>query len=286
VLFRSALYEKRESAPDFYKQFWRVEYPLNARIAALPKPYVVLMDGIVMGGGVGVSAHGSHRLVTSRTRFAMPETQIGFLPDTGATWLLGRRGAAGAYLALTGATIGAGDLLRLGLADYCIDPDRLAELEERLSLAAGVNEIVAILDAARTPAPPAILPAQARLLSRAFDCDNIEASFGALQEDGDVFALETYERLLRASPTSLKLTRRLLTLARDATNLETALTNEYRAACSLLNGHDLYEGIRAAIIERDKNPRWAPETLEGVDDVMIEALVRGTGDPDPVFTPR
>lgn len=277
------LYEKRDSAPDYYKQFWCVEYPLNARIAAFPKPYIVLMDGLVMGGGVGVSAHGSHRLVTTRTRFAMPETQIGFLPDTGGTWLLGRRGAAGAYLALTGATIGAGDLLHLALADYCVDPTTLDELVQRLSQATDADDVHAILDAAQISAPPATLIGQERLLLQAFHDENIEVSLAVLREGGGAFAEATLAQLLRASPTSLRLTRRLLTLARAATSLEEALINEYRAASSLLAGPDLYEGIRAAIIERDKNPRWSPAALAAVNDDMIDALLRGTGDLDPVF---
>lgn len=278
-----ALYEKRASAPDFYKRFWRVEYPLNARIAAMPKPYVVLMDGLVMGGGVGVSAHGSHRLVTARTRFSMPETQIGFLPDTGGSWLLGRRGAAGAYLALTGASVGAGDLLSLSLADYCVNPDRMADVEQRLSHARDIDEINAILKSASTPAPPETLAAHERLLSRVFDSDSLEDSMEALQEGGDAFAQETLAHLHRASPTSLKLTHRLLTRAQGATRLEDALIYEYRAACALLNGHDLYEGIRAAIIDRDKNPHWSPNALAAVDDRSIDLLLRGTDDPDPDF---
>lgn len=277
------LYEKRDSVPDFYKQFWRVEYALNARIASLPKPYIVLMDGLVMGGGVGVSAHGSHRLATPRTRFAMPETQIGFLPDTGGTWLLGRRGAAGACLALTGAEIGAGDLLRLALADYCIDPGQIADLEERLSKATNEKELTTILKAAHIPAPPDRLGAEHDVLSRAFVTDSVEASIRILQSDSGAFAKETCARLLRASPTSLKLTRRLLTLAREGNSLESALINEYRAASSLLHSHDLFEGIRAAIIERDKNPRWSPDALAMVEDRDIEGLLRGTGDADPVF---
>ncbi len=277
------LYEMRDSAPGYYKQFWRVEYPLNARIAALSKPYIVLMDGLVMGGGVGISAHGSHRLVTPRTRFAMPETQIGFLPDTGGTWLLGRRGGAGAYLALTGAEIGAGDALRLGLADHCIDPGQMADLEHCLSEAAGVDEIDAILNAARMPPPPETLSSQESLLSQVFKGDRIEDSIRALQDEDGAFAKETCGKLLRASPTSLKLTRRLLSLARDGTSLEIALINEYRAACGLLNSHDLYEGIRAAIIERDKNPRWSPDSLETVDDDVIEGLLRGDGDKELGF---
>lgn len=277
------LYEKRDSAPDYYKQFWRIEYPLNARIASLSKPYIVLMDGLVMGAGIGVSAHGRHRIVTPRTRFAMPETQIGFLPDTGGTWLLGQRGPAGTYLALTGASIGAGDLLHLGLADNCVDPTTIADLTQRLSQATTADDVSAILAAAQTPAPPAMLIKQENLLSQAFETENVEMSIDVLQKSGGVFAEEACARLLSASPTSLKLTRRLLTLARRAAQLEDELINEYRAACSLLAGHDLYEGIRAAIIDRDKNPRWAPATLAGVDDDVIDALLRGTGDPDPVF---
>lgn len=279
------LYEKRDSAPDYYKHFWRIEYPLNARIGAFPKPYIVLMDGLVMGASIGVSAHGSHRLVTPRTRFAMPETQIGFLPDAGGTWLLGRRGAAGSYLALTGATIGAGDLLHLGLADYCVDPATLTDLERRLSQARNVADINAILADAHTSPPQATLIAQESLITRVFDQESVVAILAALQAHDGVFAAAAAAHILRASPTSLKLTRRLLALAGAAASLEEALTHEYRAAYRLLAGHDLYEGIRAAIIERDKNPRWSPASLDEVDDAAIEDMLRGTGDPNPVFRP-
>ncbi len=197
--------------------------------------------------------------------------------------MLGQRGPAGAYLALTGSSIGAGDLLHLGLADYCVDSTTIAGLTQRLSQAPTADDVSALLAAAQTPAPPATLIEQENLLSHAFETENIETSIDILRKSGGAFAEEACTQLLRASPTSLKLTRRLLTLARRAARLEDELINEYRAACSLLASHDLYEGIRAAIIDRDKNPRWAPATLAGVDDSVIDALLRGTGDPDPVF---
>jgi len=138
-----------------YKQFWREEYRLNARIASFPKPYVVLMDGIVMGGGVGVSAHGNRRLVTERTRLAMPETGIGFIPDVGASWLLTRDGGAGVYMGLSGATVGPADAIFLGFADLCIDSGDIVRLiscleqcERPQDVDAALQELPAALTAA------------------------------------------------------------------------------------------------------------------------------------------
>ncbi|MEW5423779.1 enoyl-CoA hydratase/isomerase family protein [Amorphus sp. 3PC139-8] len=260
--------------------FWREEYRLNARIARCPKPYVAFMDGIVMGGGVGLSAHGAHRLVTERTKLAMPETGIGFVPDVGGTYLLARSpGELGTYLALTGTIIGAGDAIRAGLADHMVASDRLDEIVETLSeLPAGADHqaVDAALDTFIQDAPN-VLEENRALIDRAFAADSVEAIVAALEADGSEFAAATRNIILGRSPTSLKLALRLVRLARDTDTLEACLEREFTAAMSTLSGHDFYEGVRAAVIDKDRNPHWQPATLDDVPTDEIETSVRNLG---------
>ena len=278
-----ALYETREGGRDEFKRFWREEYELNARIASFPKPYVVIMDGVVMGGGVGVSAHGSHRIVTERTRLAMPETGIGFIPDVGGTWLLTRNGGAGIYMALSGAIVNAADAIYVGLADIAIDSASISELERRLSTIRVASEVDAILANFTATPSGGVLANNGPLLDRAMQQDRVEDIVDALIVDRSSFAQDAAREIQKKSPTSLKLTRKLLTLAAKASSLEECLTKEFRAACALMGTHDLYEGIRAAVIDKDRRPHWSPEKLEDVDEATVAAILRGSGDPEPVF---
>ncbi len=199
-----ALYETREGGRDEFKRFWREEYELNARIASFPKPYVVIMDGVVMGGGVGVSAHGSHRIVTERTRLAMPETGIGFIPDVGGTWLLTRNGGAGIYMALSGAVVNAADAIYVGLADIAIDSASIPELERRLSTIRVASEVDAILaNFAATPSG-GVLANNGPLLDRAMQQDRVEDIVDALIVDRSSFAQDAAREIQKKSPTSLK----------------------------------------------------------------------------------
>jgi enoyl-CoA hydratase len=257
---------------------------LNAAIAAFPKPYVVLMDGLVMGGGVGVSAHGNCRIVTERTRLAMPETGIGFIPDVGGTWLLTRKNGAGVYLALSGATIGAADALDLGLADALIASARLPQFLERLSTISSAAEVDAAVSAFRSETETGELSGHKGVFDDALSADCVEDVIASLQASDDAFARAAAAEIAGKSPTSLKVTHALLKRARVADRLETCLINEYRAACSLLDGHDLYEGIRAAVVDKDKTPKWSPDSLAGVDEATVARILAGTGDPDPVFS--
>lgn len=277
------LYDARNGDTEHYKCFWRAEYELNARIASFPKPYVVVMDGVVMGGGVGVSAHGDRRIVTERTRLAMPETRIGFFPDVGGSWLLTRKGGAGVYMALSGATIAAGDAIHIGLADVMIESRNLPELERRLAGIRAPEDIEEILrDLARTP-PPGALEQHREMLDAAMAQDRVEDILAALESQEEAFARQAAADIARNSPTALKVAQALLARARTADRLETCLTQEFRAACKMLTTHDLYEGVRAAIVEKDKNPRWAPATLDEIDDATVDDILEGTGDPGPVF---
>jgi enoyl-CoA hydratase len=277
-----ALYDAREGKVD-YKRFWREEYELNARIASFPKVYVVIMDGVVMGGGVGVSAHGNRRIVTERTRLAMPETGIGFIPDVGGTWLLTRKGGAGIYMALSGVAVAAADAIHIGLADIAIDSASISELECRLASTQDARGVDAVLSDFARMLAKGVLEENRPLLDRAMLKDSVEDVIDALAADDSSFGRDAARDIGQKSPTSLKVTFELLKRAREAENLEACLTNEFRAACRLLESHDLYEGIRAAIIDKDRQPRWSPATLEAVDDAKVTAILRGSGDPDPIF---
>lgn len=278
-----ALYECRNGRKEHYKTFWREEYALNARIAAFPKPYVALMDGVVMGGGVGISAHGNRRVATERTRIAMPETRIGFIPDVGGTWLLTRRNGAGVYMALSGAAIGAADAMQVGLCDLTVASSRIPELVEELTLAPDADRVDKILGSFTMEAEKGELQQHEEELQCINASDSVEEILDELRSNGSSFARKAAEEIRSNSPTSLKVTHALLKRARVAEKLEACLINEYRAACNLLDSHDLYEGIRAALIDKDKRPSWRPSSLQEVDDIAVQKILEGRGDPEPDF---
>ncbi|WP_448953325.1 enoyl-CoA hydratase/isomerase family protein [Labrys neptuniae] len=273
-----ALYEGERTPDGAAAKFWREEYRLNARIARFPKPYIAVMDGVTMGGGIGLSAHGAHRIVTERSRIAMPEVGIGFVPDVGGTWLLAHApGETGAYLALTGETIGPADALHAGLADLEIALGSVPTVIEDLTrLAPGTSHdaVRALISRHAVKSEPARLAEHQDLIDRCFAGASVEAILAALAADGSAFALKAREIIASKSPTSLKLTFRLIRLARHAGSLEACLEREFAAAVAVAQGHDFYEGVRAAIIDKDRNPRWSPASLAEVDDHGIDASVQ------------
>ncbi|MEV4433166.1 enoyl-CoA hydratase/isomerase family protein [Streptomyces sp. NPDC049585] len=248
-------------------EFWRDEYRLNALIARYPKPYVAVMDGIVMGGGVGVSAHGSVRIVTERSRVAMPETGIGFAPDVGGTHLLGLApGGLGTHLALTGTAVGAADALLCGLADHYVPSDRLPHLVADLALAP-VHEV---LPRYVCQAPPGVLQAQREWIDRCYAADTVEEIVERLRAEAAPAAGEAAATLLGRSPTALKVALAALRRARALGPLERVLEQEYRISCAALSSHDLVEGIRAQVVDKDRTPRWSPATLAEVTAADVE----------------
>lgn len=258
--------------------FWRDEYRLNARIAHYPKPYVAIMDGIVMGGGVGISAHGSMRIVTERSRVAMPETGIGFVPDVGGTHLLSRApGELGTHLGLTGTQIGAADAVLCGLADHYVPSAALPALLADLA-ALPAQEAVARHE---QPLPEAELPRHREWIDACYSAGTVEEIAERLLAYGDPAAKEAAETLLSKSPTSLKITLTALRRARRAGTLEAALDQEFRIACRMLATPDLVEGVRAQVIDKDRNPRWTPATLAEVTDVEGFFVPLGDGEPGP-----
>ncbi|MER6154400.1 enoyl-CoA hydratase/isomerase family protein [Streptomyces sp. NPDC001868] len=255
--------------------FWRDEYHLNARIARYPKPYVAVMDGIVMGGGVGVSAHGSVRIVTERSRIAMPETGIGFVPDVGGTHLLALApGELGTLLALTGTQIGAGDALLCGLADHYVPSGSLRDFVDDLAdLPVG-----AALDRHVRPAPDGELAGRREWIDACFAADTAEEIVRRLLAHGDPAANETAETLLAKSPTAVKVTLAAMRRARRLGSLERVLEQEYRVSCAALATADLVEGVRAQVIDKDRDPRWSPPALADVTDADVERFFAPLGD--------
>jgi enoyl-CoA hydratase len=269
-----AIHDLGKAGDPEVTRFWREEFPVNYTISRYPKPYVALMDGIVMGGGVGVASHGKHRIVTERTRLAMPETGIGYVPDVGATWLLSRApGEAGTWMGLTGETIGAADAIFAGLADVCVPSERLAALVEALGgLPGGASDadVRGVIDGFSVAPGEGRLASNRELIDRCFAFDTVEEILAALEGQEGEFAASTLEAIARRSPTSLKLTLRLLRSGRRSASLIECLEREFTVASEILRGHDFYEGVRAAIIDKDRNPQWRPATLAEVTETELD----------------
>ncbi|WP_405436235.1 enoyl-CoA hydratase/isomerase family protein [Streptomyces avidinii] len=270
-----AIYEDARTGGTASADFWRDEYRLNALIARYPKPYVALMDGIVMGGGVGISAHGSVRIVTERSRVAMPETGIGFVPDVGGTYLLALApGELGTHLALTGAPVGAADALLCGLADHFVPSGRLAALVADLAQGP-VHDAVA---AHVSPAPAGELALHREWIDHCYAADTVEEVIARLLAAGVPAAEEAAATLAAKSPTALKVTLAALRGARRLGPLERVLEQEYRVSCAALSSRDLVEGIRAQVIDKDRNPRWQPDRLREVTQADTARYFAPLGD--------
>jgi enoyl-CoA hydratase/carnithine racemase len=265
-----ALYEAGPGSA-YTDTFYREEYVLNRNVFRFPKPYVALMDGIVMGGGVGVSAHGSHRVVTERTVFAMPETGIGLFPDVGATWLLSRcPGESGLYLGLTGARLQAADLVALGLAEAMVPSAGIDELESSLTEAADAAGIDALLRRFMADPGAASLAPHRAAIDRCFCEPTMERILAALEAEGTDWADATAAILRAKSPTSLKVALRQLRLGRTLPDFETAMRLEFRLVQHFMAGGDFFEGVRAVVIDKDQRPRWSPDRLEAVSDAAVD----------------
>jgi enoyl-CoA hydratase len=258
------------------REFFRDEYRMNRRIETFPKPYIALIDGVTMGGGVGLSIHGSHRVATERTLLAMPETNIGLFPDVGTSYALSRLpGEFSAYLGLTGARLKAGDLLALGVATHIVAGDRMAACRDDLIAHVGhlntLDAIEQVLRHHRAPPGQAEVTARRPLIDRCFGHERVEDIMAALDANSDPFATHAAATLRTMSPTSLKLTLKELRKGASMT-FDECMIMEYRLSQSVLAGHDFYEGVRAQLVDKDRSPKWYPATLDAVDDSAIDSL--------------
>ncbi len=250
--------------------FWREEYVLNHRIKTYPKPYVALVDGIVMGGGVGVSIHGAFRVAGDRWSFAMPEVGIGFFPDVGGTYVLPRLpGATGMWLALTGARLGRADSVALGLATHAVPTEHIGPLREALIAGENVETAIGGVVAASETAPHA---ASRAVIDRCFSAPSVTEIMGRLDAEShhSEFAARTAATMRTKSPTSLRLTHAQILRGRTL-NFTEAMRLEYRMVNRIITGHDFFEGIRAVVIDKDQKPMWDPASPEEVSDADVAA---------------
>lgn len=269
--------------------FFREEYRLNRLIHHFPKPFVALIDGVTMGGGVGLSIHGPLRLASERTLFAMPETAIGLFPDVGGSWFLPRLpGGIGCFLALTGARLKATDCLYAGIATHFAPAETLEKVVAALEKASWNDGLAGGIAALRPftghPGEAGLLAEQRPAIDRCFaGKDSVEAVVAALEAEKNDWGKETLETLAKRSPTSMKVS--FEQLRRGARlDFDDCMVMEYRIAQrAMLKGSDFFEGIRAVLVEKDHAPKWNPATLAEVSDAAVQAYFEPLGEHDLSF---
>ncbi|MEM7425534.1 MAG: enoyl-CoA hydratase/isomerase family protein [Pseudomonadota bacterium] len=274
-----ALYDWGMSRNRSFLDFYREEYQLNTLIKRFPKPYIALINGIDMGGGVGVSIHGSHRVATEKLTFAMPETGIGLFPDVGGTYFLPRTpGEIGMYMALTGARLKAADALHAGLATHYVPSGRITALEEALTSTDDIEEVLKGFSAEIEPGPLTAVRSQ---IDRHFAAGSVEAIEQSLEQDGSDWATKQLGIMRTKSPTSQKIAFRQI---RDGAQspFEECMRIEWRMVNRIYDGHDFFEGIRAVVIDKDGSPQWRPETLAEVSGEAVDAYFAPLEDELPV----
>lgn len=274
-------------AADATADFFRAEYALNARIAAYPKPIVVVADGVTMGGGIGLAGHAAVRVVTERSRLAMPETRIGLTPDVGGSWLLARApGRVGEYLALTGGTMDAADALYAGFADALVPSERIGDLAAALADRADPGtpaEIVLLFD---ETAGPSRLEAARGWIDDAFSADTVTGILARLRAHRDPDAAAAADTLDALSPTALTVTLAAVRAARRLPDLRAALAQEYGLVLWFAQTQpDLPEGIRAQLVDKDRDPHWHPAHLDDVADDLADRALRWEP-PTPLWAAR
>ncbi|XP_050772337.1 3-hydroxyisobutyryl-CoA hydrolase, mitochondrial isoform X2 [Gopherus flavomarginatus] len=269
------------------QDFFREEYILNNAIGTCQKPYVALIDGITMGGGVGLSVHGHFRVATEKTLFAMPETAIGLFPDVGGGYFLPRlSGKIGYCLALTGFRLKGRDSQKAGIATHFVESEKLPALEEDLiALKSPSKENVAdVLNSYHMKCKidqekQFVLDEHMDKINSLFSANSMEEIIQNLKQDGSPFALKQLETINKMSPTSLKMTLRQLREGASM-NLQDVLIMEYRLSQACMSGHDFYEGVRAVLIDKDQVPKWKPATLEEVTDEFVDNCFKSLGNSD------
>jgi enoyl-CoA hydratase len=280
-----ALYDAAKAKDSFPEKFWATEYHLDVLIARYPKPVIAIMDGVVMGGGVGISAHAEHRVVTERSSVAMPEVSIGYFPDVGASFVLARApGRVGTHLALTGERIGGADAIYCGLADIQVPAASLADLPLRLADCRTAQDVRTLLEKISVQPAAGKLPAMRRWIDDCYGAENVEeilARLSASKTDGARAALATLQRM---SPTSLKITLRNIRAAVSFKKVEESFQQDYRISLACIAEHDFIEGIRAAIVDKDRNPVWRPARLEDVTEDIVDRHFRSVGALELTFT--
>jgi len=252
------------------RKFFFEEYQLNHMMFTYPKALVAFMDGITMGGGVGISQPAVFRVATENTRYAMPETGIGLFPDVGGGWYLARLpGRIGEFLALTGARLDGAECLWAGLCTHYLPSENLAEAKRRI--AAG-EDVGAVLDDLSGEPPEARIAGNVELIEKHFASDRLEDIIASLEADGGEWAAKELKTLRSKSPQACKVALRQLAEARKLTDFADNMAMEYRIGARALLLPDFAEGVRAVIVDKDQSPSWNPPTAEGVSDELIDSI--------------
>ncbi|WP_225207738.1 enoyl-CoA hydratase/isomerase family protein [Novosphingobium huizhouense] len=258
------------------RKFFHDEYQLNHLIMTYPKPVVAFMDGITMGGGVGLAGPAQYRVATEATRLAMPETGIGLFPDVGGGWYLSRlKGRLGQYLALTGARLDGAECVWAGLATHYLPAENLAAAKARIAAEPGA--IATILRELSAVPPEAKIAAHAEEIERLFASDTYEDILAALEAEGSDFATATLASLASKSPQTCKVALRQLADSLTLPDFAANMVMEYRIAARVLTRPDFAEGVRAVIVDKDNAPKWDPATPEGVSDALIDSIFAPLG---------
>ncbi|MEM7458139.1 MAG: enoyl-CoA hydratase/isomerase family protein [Pseudomonadota bacterium] len=270
------------------RAFFEEEYRMNATIKAFPKPYLALMDGVTMGGGVGLSVHGSYRVATERTLFAMPETGIGLFPDVGGGWFLPRlRGELGTWLALTGARLKGTDVVAAGVATHFLPSELIPNVKAQIAEAdfsAGAAEMLGeILSRATHAVPAGTFEANMDVIDKCFGADTAEGIIAALQADGSEWAMKQIETIASKSPETVKVALRQVRDGAACETFEDNMQMEYRIGWRKVQSTDFIEGVRAVIIDKDHAPKWSPDTLEAVSDADVARYFEPLGDDELSF---
>ncbi|XP_010731451.2 3-hydroxyisobutyryl-CoA hydrolase, mitochondrial [Larimichthys crocea] len=285
-----AVTEAGKVGDSLAEDFFREEYILNNAIGACRKPYIALIDGITMGGGVGLSVHGRFRVATEKTLFAMPETAIGLFPDVGGGYFLPRlRGKLGLFLALTGFRLKGRDVQRAGVATHFVESKKIPDLEKELVdlKSPSAEDVSKVLESYQNQSgldseKPFVLDKHMSDIDRLFSSGSVEGIVQNLKADGSEFANKQAETLSKMSPTSLKITFKQL--QEGATlSLPEVLVMEYRLSQACMRGCDFYEGVRAVLVDKDQSPQWNPSTLEEVSDQTMEQCFSSLGEKDLTF---
>jgi enoyl-CoA hydratase len=273
-----ALYDAAKAGDPLPQKFWAVEYHLDVMIARYRKPVVAIMDGVVMGGGIGLAGHAAHRVVTERSAVAMPEVGIGFFPDIGASFPLARApGCTGTYLALTGDRMNAADAIYAGLADIHIPSAKLAAIPDALAECRSADDVRRQLAALSTPPAPGKLDTARPWIDACYSANTVEEIFARLAANNTEATQAALAAMKKTSPTSLKITLRNMRDAAKFSRVEECFVQDYRIALACMAGHDMIEGIRAAIVDKDRNPAWRPGTLQQVTSDIVDRHFASVG---------
>ena len=278
-----ALYDWGKNNDKKATGFYYEEYQLNQLIKSYTKPYISFVNGIVMGGGVGISVHGSYRVAGENYSFAMPETGIGLFPDVGGSFFLSRlKNNVGMYLALTGSRIKSSDAIELGIAEYFIQSENFDDIFKQLSEGITPDEVLSSFNSNKVNSD---LKNDFEKINELFSGNSLEDIFEGLENDNSDFSQKNLSLLRSKSPTSLNITFRQIKNGSEL-NFEDCMKMEFRMVTKVMNDHDFYEGVRALIIDKDNNPAWKPETVEEVSDEEIDEFFKYLEDNELKFNTR